>query len=1036
MANAFAHLIPAGAPAQDQAETPAPLEVPAGDGTRANPVKVKSADDLRRAGDIADPEPTEPRKDANNYRHGHLKLHGLDISIETPQGAKRRGVDSSGKPWEVTMPVPYGYIKGTVGHDKDHIDAFLGPDIGSDKVYVIDQVDPESGSFDEHKLVFGAKSGQDAQTIYSKSYSDDRPHDRIGNITEMSVDDARTWLKSGKTKAPINKEFLPQGADRESVLKSATLVKDMEGFQESPYWDANAYRVGYGSDTVTTSDGKVLGVKPGMKITKADADRDLARRVADVQKGIKSRVGEDAWGGLSADQQAAVTSVAYNYGELPKSVAKAVRAGNAGEIGAAIGDLASDNDGVNAERRKTEAGVFTGETGAEGGAKISGKGKKNAFAHLIPQKEAESQGEQTPNIGAKGNMKPGDKPITDVQSQFLKSATFNFGDEIVAGMTVPVEMAVNAATGEGPTDPYEAYQQIRAFQNAQDAATREQKPIASTAASIGGALMPAGGGLKFVSQGANLLTKGGRAALAGGVIGGVSGAGEGETIDERLANAKRGAELGAVIGGVAPGAGKIVGQGYRLVKAVSRAASAPIRSLAGKETFAAQKVAEALKRDALTPERTAVRLDKSRAVKPETVLADVAGTNTQKLLRAAANVPSEGREKVAREIFKRQDQQLNRLRGDVSSAFGDTKTFHQTVEGLSSARKLKAKPLFDKAFNTGTPFTSELESVLNRPLTKKLVEQAKTAAENRGENFRSLFMDKNGNVRRVIDTEGLHRVKMQIDDTINKLKNRQETGLGNVGMRDLTILKRDLLNAIRNPEYKTALKQYAGDSAAVNALDEGFEDFLKSEPEMITKRLTDMSPGEADLARLGLARKVVNQLRDSGRAGTDRADILYSPKYLDRIRAAFKDVPSGREFMRKLMLERRMSRTRQSLVGNSSTASQLAEGGEAGAEAENIRHAADLGGKLVRGDMIGALVSWVGRAKNMATGLRPEVADEIIRMLTSKDPAKVRQAQQLVEKEVAKLTKRQGMPKRVEQGVTLMGLGAIPSLNRASSGGQ
>jgi hypothetical protein len=58
----------------------------------------------------------------------------------------------------------------------------------------------------------------------------------------------------------------------------------------------------------------------------------------------------------------------------------------------------------------------------------------------------------------------------------------------------------------------------------------------------------------------------------------------------------------------------------------------------------------------------------------------------------------------------------------------------------------------------------------------------------------------------------------------------------------------------------------------------------------------------------------------------------------------------------------------------------------------------------------------------MATGLRPEVADQIIRMLTSKDPALVQRAQVLVQQEIAKLTKRQGTPQRVEQGVTALGL--------------
>ena len=43
----------------------------------------------------ADKEPSEAQIEAGNYRHGHITLHGFDISIETPKGAARRGIG----PW-------------------------------------------------------------------------------------------------------------------------------------------------------------------------------------------------------------------------------------------------------------------------------------------------------------------------------------------------------------------------------------------------------------------------------------------------------------------------------------------------------------------------------------------------------------------------------------------------------------------------------------------------------------------------------------------------------------------------------------------------------------------------------------------------------------------------------------------------------------------------------------------------------------------------------------------------------------------------
>ena len=101
------------------------------------------------------PEPTEAQKEAGNYQKGHVNLHGLDISIENPRGSARSGVSPEGKKWETTLAHHYGYIRGTKGKDKDHLDVFIGPNPDSELVFVVDQVDPKTGKFDEHKVMLG-----------------------------------------------------------------------------------------------------------------------------------------------------------------------------------------------------------------------------------------------------------------------------------------------------------------------------------------------------------------------------------------------------------------------------------------------------------------------------------------------------------------------------------------------------------------------------------------------------------------------------------------------------------------------------------------------------------------------------------------------------------------------------------------------------------------------------------------------------------------------------------------------------------------
>ena len=147
------------------------------------------------------PEPTEAQKDAGNYAKGHVKLHGLDISIENPRGSERSGTDKAGKPWSIVMEHPYGYIRGTQGRDKDHLDVFIGPDPESPKAFVVDQINPETGKWDEHKILMGFNTEEEARQGYLDNYQEGWKG--LGAITEMPVDDFKAWAKSGPKTKPL-----------------------------------------------------------------------------------------------------------------------------------------------------------------------------------------------------------------------------------------------------------------------------------------------------------------------------------------------------------------------------------------------------------------------------------------------------------------------------------------------------------------------------------------------------------------------------------------------------------------------------------------------------------------------------------------------------------------------------------------------------------------------------------------------------------------------------------------------------------------
>lgn len=152
--------------------------------------------------------------------------------------------------------------------------------------------------------------------------------------------------------APINGSSLDQASG---------LLKQFEGFSNKAYWDVNAYRTGYGSDTITKADGTIVKVTKDMVISREDAERDLARRSRIFANTARNNVSAATWDKLPPNAQAALTSIAYNYGSLSKlqSVVDAANAsaksGDMTTLANAVRRLQHHNNGINAKRRNQEA---------------------------------------------------------------------------------------------------------------------------------------------------------------------------------------------------------------------------------------------------------------------------------------------------------------------------------------------------------------------------------------------------------------------------------------------------------------------------------------------------------------------------------------------------------------------------------------------------------------------------------------------------------------------------------------------------------
>jgi site-specific DNA-cytosine methylase len=166
------------------------------------PQEASFGERLKSAIAETETEPTEAQKKAGNYKKGHLSFGGYDYTVETPKGVTRSGKDEQGKPWSVTMHDTYGYILGKIGVDGDHIDMFINDaadlDTFDGNVYVVDQVNPETGEFDEHKVMYGYPSEEAATEAYLANYS--KGWKGLGKVTSVPKATFDKWMESSDRK--------------------------------------------------------------------------------------------------------------------------------------------------------------------------------------------------------------------------------------------------------------------------------------------------------------------------------------------------------------------------------------------------------------------------------------------------------------------------------------------------------------------------------------------------------------------------------------------------------------------------------------------------------------------------------------------------------------------------------------------------------------------------------------------------------------------------------------------------------------------
>jgi DNA-directed RNA polymerase subunit F len=569
--------------------------------------------------------------------------------------------------------------------------------------------------------------------------------------------------------------------------------------------------------------------------------------------------------------------------------------------------------------------------------------------------------------------------------------TFAFQDEIVGGLRGA--LSPNLTMKEGIDLERRALDQYK-----------EKNPLTSLGYEMGGAIAPA-----IATFGASAplsAAKVGTTAVKAAASGAAYGAGSGEGLQDKALQAA----ITAPISGVAGGATTLLSKPVAKVgKTIKGAFESPIKK---GEKEAVKLVKQALEYDKTNIDE-AIKYVLERSGKSYS-LADI-GPSSRAYLDAVNVLPGPGKKTAMDFLIKRNGGALNRIKSDLTDAFGEQGSYFDTYKAIEQVRKSSGQKMYQNAFETKVPVSSELTSIMKTDVMQDALNTAYKISNAEKVKLPNLFIGKNGKLYTQkgaevtdIDTKFLHYIKLGLDDTIYSSK-RGQTPVGNVLLRANTQIKNEFLDYLdsSNPAYKSARDQWAGNSSILDALESG-RNILKPSTNVdeLADQITKMSQSEKLAFRNGVMNTIIDKMESSvfeegaGRGTNLAYNIIKTPKNKKLLQLTFPQNPQGtksfNKFISKLEDEIQVKDTANTVVGNSATvgrAEALAQIKKI-VEPDDIQNLSPIGliYGLFKSDYAGASeeasVAAANKLAKMLTETNKEALEEIRKEVAEKGFAK------------------------------------------------
>jgi hypothetical protein len=650
------------------------------------------------------------------------------------------------------------------------------------------------------------------------------------------------------------------------------------------------------------------------------------------------------------------------------------------------------------------------------GANANGNGAlpitPNSPAQIRAAREAEPTPQQLSDAAREADIGQRTRAIMPhygLADEVTHNASMGFSDEILGGLTAPIDMATRALQGKPSLDYWESASRIaEAEKRAQENYAKENpgKSWLALGLSLPLAMGKGGGTAPNLPLGKQMIDT----AKTGAATGAAYGFGEGRSLDERTSGAINGAALGGTFGALAPAFIE------KIASPLAGAITRPLRGLINPEGQAAKNVAGALARDEARGSAGLSNEAYDAAVQSgqSPVLADRGGETTRALARASSNLSPEAKDALTRVTNDRFETQATRAADFVQNLFGGDAKAAKITDTLTAKAKAVNNPAYDAAHAAGENadlWTKELSDLAQAPDVMDAIKAVTRTAQNKSviqgyKPIRNPF---------TVTPDGTLKPKMSLGadgsitsvkpnlafwDTVKEGLDRKIETLLSTGQKraagDTIALKNKLLSELDNavPEYKTARAGAASFFGAQDALEAG-QKFVRATSSIsipdAQKALAKMSPSERGLFAQGFASDLSHAILST----PDRRNVLNqvflnNPNAKARITLALGEKRAG-QLEAYLRRESVMDGLRTAVSGNSSTAAQLAQLALFGGGGTGAGYLAT--GDMTKAQMIGAMMA---SARYGKVKIDANVAKKIGEMLASNDPKVLNTATQMV----------------------------------------